>query len=578
VALSFPLGGSSDGDTIRRRPSRYGRPAEPNLRQSGSSNGLWIVAKAGADQPARRVDLPYCGREVGAGSGAATARRLVTIRARFVFIWLWERGMEVGQRGNQVLAVLLAELGWSPIQLAGLVNAVLGPGYVARSTASDWLNQNRLPREPLPTVVAHLISDALGRDVSVARLWSGRAQPAEFWVPADHGLQLPWTTAGTVEALDDWLRHTGGSIGMDRRIFMAVSGAALTAPAWGYVDHLGIRGISFAALADQGRNITVTPAMVDAVAAATAGIRNLSFGEGGTNDNLRFLHHHLLWVAKLLRQGRFTNSAVADRLLTEFAQLADLGAFMAHDAGQHGLSQRYFTSGLHAAHTAGDRTVGTVLLARESERRVIQGRLNDGVDLGRAARDAVELANAAYEVAKSTSAFVRAQAVSALANAQAAVGNAHGYHVAADQARNLLDTPGALDTRPHYLTWYGPNRLESGLAQDALTLAGVSSRDCRRLLEDADTALGRTATDPATTNPRAVFSAALLSRAHIAAGNLDRAVPAAQTALRRLPTVRSRRCTLILRRLEEDLAALSPARRPAAVRSLHDQLRAARAT
>ena len=68
-----------------------------------------------------------------------------------------------------------------------------------------------------------------------------------------------------MEVLDDWLRHTGGSIGLDRRSFLAVSGAALTAPAWGYVDHLaGPRGGSFAALADAGRGITVTPAMVDA--------------------------------------------------------------------------------------------------------------------------------------------------------------------------------------------------------------------------------------------------------------------------------------------------------------------------
>jgi len=486
--------------------------------------------------------------------------------------------MEVGQRGNEVLAALLAELGWSPNQLAGLVNAVLGPGFVARSTVSDWLNRNRLPREPLPTMVAHLISDALGREVSVARLWSGRARPAEFWVPADHGLQLPWTAAGTVELLDDWLRHAGGSIGMDRRIFMAVSGAALTAPAWAYVDHLGIRGSS-AALADEGRSITVSSAMVDAVAAATDSIRNLGDGEGGNDDNLRFLHHHLLGVAKLLRQARFTSGAVSNRLLTEFAQGAQLGAWMAHEAGQHGLSQRYFTSGLHAAHTAGDRTVATYLLANASQRQVIQGRLGDGIDLGRAARDAVELANAAYEVAQSTPAAVRALAEATLAKAQAAVGNAHGFHAAADQARILLDTPGALDTRPHYLTWFEPSILEATLAQGALTLAEVSSRDCRRLLEDADVILGRTATDPATTPRWAVFSAALLSRAHVAAaGDLDRAVPAAQIALRRLPSVRSRRCSLILRRLADDVTALPSARRPAAVRPLLDQLRAVHAS
>lgn len=485
--------------------------------------------------------------------------------------------MQVEKWGNEVLATLLAELGWSPSRLAEVVNGLLGPGYVARSTVSEWLHQDRVPRHPLPTVVAHLISDALDREVSVERLWSGRARRAEFWAPADSGLQVPWTAAGTVSVLDDWLRHAGGSIGLDRRTFLAVSGAALTAPAWGYVDNLVARNASFAALADARRSITVTPAMVDAVAATTAGIRNLGDGEGGHDDNLRFAHHHLTWVAMLLRQAQFTSGSVADRLLTEWAQLAQLAAWMANDAGQHGLSQRYFTSGLRSAHTAGDRSVGAYLLACMSQTAVHRGRLDDGVDLGCAARDAVELANAAHEAARSTPAVVRAVAASAFAQAQAAVGNARGFHSAADEARALLDTPGALDSLPPYLAWFWPANLESCLAQGALTLAAATSRDCRGLLDDAATVLGRTATDPAGTPRNAVFQSAWLSRAHVAAGDLDRAVPAGQAALRRLPTVRSRRCALLLQRLESDLAALPPGRRPAPVRSLHDQLRATHA-
>lgn len=486
--------------------------------------------------------------------------------------------MGVAQRGNSVLGALLGELAWSPSLLADAVNGLLGPGSVARSTVSDWLHHDRLPRDPLPrdplpTVVAHLISDTLNREVCFDELWSGRAQPAELWVPADAGMNLPWTPAGTVEVLDDWLRHTGGSIGMDRRIFLAVSGAALTAPAWEYVDRLGTRGGSFAALADDRRSIIVTSAMVDAVATTTAGIRNLGNTEGGHKDNLRFVHHHLTWVAKLLRQARFSSSAVADRLLAEWAQLAQLAAWMADDAGQHGLSQRYFTSGLHAAQTVGDRSVGAYLLACMSQTAVHRGRLGDGIDPGRAARDAVELANAAHEAAKSTPAVVRAVAASAFAQAQAAVGNARGFHSSADEARTLLDTPGALDNLPPYLAWFWPANLDSCLAQGALTLAGVTSRDCRALLDGADAVLGRTATDLAGTPRNAVFHVAWLSRAHVAAGDLDRAVSAGLAALRRLPTVRSRRCALVLRRLEADLAALPPTHRPASVRSLQDQLR-----
>ncbi|MGH3568395.1 MAG: hypothetical protein ACRDRH_20675 [Pseudonocardia sp.] len=486
--------------------------------------------------------------------------------------------MSTDQRGNVVLGKLLTELGWSPSRLVLAVNGVLGPGYVGRSTVSEWLHHDRLPRHPLPTVVAHLISDTLDRDVSIDELWSGRAQPTELWVPADTGLHLPWTAAGTVEMLDDWLRNTGGSIRVDRRSFLTISGAALTAPAWGYVDHLaGTRGGSLAMLADAGRGITVTPAMVDVVAATTAGLRNLGNADGGHEDNLRFVHHHLTWVAKLLRRSRFTTAAVADRLLAEWAQLAQHAAWMAHDAGRHGLAQRYFTSGLHAAHTAGDRSVGAYLLAVTSQTAVHRGRLNDGIDQARAARDAVELANAAHEAARPTPAVVRAIAASAFAQAQAAVGNARGFHTAADEARTLLDTPGALDNLPPYLAWFWPGNLEQCLAQGALTLAAVTSRDCRGLLDSADAALSRTAADEAGTPRHTLFQVGMLSRAHVAADDLDRAVPAGLTALRQLPTVRSRRCALILHRLEADLAALPPTRRPTAIRSLHDQLRATHA-
>lgn len=164
--------------------------------------------------------------------------------------------MGADQQGNAVLGALLGELAWSPSLLAEAVNGVLGPGSVARSTVSDWLHHDRLPRGPLHTVVAHLISDTLGREVSLDELWSVRATPAELWAPVDAGMNLPWTPAGTVQVLDDWLGHTGGTIGMDRRFFLAVSGATLTAPAWVYVDQLATRGGSFAALVDAGRTMT----------------------------------------------------------------------------------------------------------------------------------------------------------------------------------------------------------------------------------------------------------------------------------------------------------------------------------
>ncbi|MGH3630612.1 MAG: hypothetical protein ACRDRL_24630 [Sciscionella sp.] len=96
------------------------------------------------------------------------------------------------------------------------------------------------------------------------------------------------------------------------------------------------------------------------MAAATDGIRNLGDAEGGHEDNLRFVHHHLTYVAKLLRQARFSSAAVANRLLAEWGQLCQEAGWLAHDAG-------------------------------------------------RAVRDAVELANAAYETARATPIAMRAR-------------------------------------------------------------------------------------------------------------------------------------------------------------------------
>jgi hypothetical protein len=59
---------------------------------------------------------------------------------------------------------------------------------------------------------------------------------------------------------------------------------------------------------------------------------------------------------------------------------------------------------------------------------------------------------------------VRALAAGRFALAQAAAGNARGFHAAADEVHALLDTPGALDTCPLYLTWFGPGAVESELA------------------------------------------------------------------------------------------------------------------
>ncbi|MGH3930447.1 MAG: hypothetical protein ACRDTF_10775 [Pseudonocardiaceae bacterium] len=64
---------------------------------------------------------------------------------------------------------------------------------MARSTVSDWLNLDRLSGDQLSTVVAHLISDTLDREVCFDELWSGRASPPSCGCPPTPG----WTAVDT---------------------------------------------------------------------------------------------------------------------------------------------------------------------------------------------------------------------------------------------------------------------------------------------------------------------------------------------------------------------------------------------
>lgn len=86
--------------------------------------------------------------------------------------------------GNTVLAALLTELDWTPRMLTRQINRLFGPGTVADTAAYHWRDTARVPRPPLPALVAWVLSRNLGRSVTVAELWNGRAPDSPVVVPA----------------------------------------------------------------------------------------------------------------------------------------------------------------------------------------------------------------------------------------------------------------------------------------------------------------------------------------------------------------------------------------------------------
>ncbi|MGQ0778206.1 MAG: hypothetical protein ACT4NY_27990, partial [Pseudonocardiales bacterium] len=129
---------------------------------------------------------------------------------------------------NETLGELLACLSWSGERLGREICRVLGTGAVHSTAPYKWLKGHRPRREEVRQVAAFVLSEASSRLITVSQLWPGCVAHESFLVSATAGLGVPWTLAGTLVVAQDWL--LGGL--MDRRVFLAVSGSALTDLAW----------------------------------------------------------------------------------------------------------------------------------------------------------------------------------------------------------------------------------------------------------------------------------------------------------------------------------------------------------
>ncbi|MGQ0779315.1 MAG: hypothetical protein ACT4NY_33690, partial [Pseudonocardiales bacterium] len=129
---------------------------------------------------------------------------------------------------NETLSELLARVSWSGERLAREICRMLGTDAVHPTAPYKWLKGNRPRREDVRQATAFVLSHASGRLITVSELWPGCAAHESLLVPAVAGMGVPWTLAGTLTVAHDWL--LGGL--MDRRVFMAVSGSALTDLAW----------------------------------------------------------------------------------------------------------------------------------------------------------------------------------------------------------------------------------------------------------------------------------------------------------------------------------------------------------
>jgi hypothetical protein len=443
-------------------------------------------------------------------------------------------------RTNHALAAHLVEAGLTPRTLAREMNRLFGSRTLAETAPYHWRDAGGVPRAPVPALTAYVISRRLGRVVTVTDLWPGRAGTADatLVLPASAGMEGPWTLASTMLVAEDWL--LGGLV--DRRMFLSVSGAALA------------QAVSVYLASQVPGNASVPPAapvddpLVDQIEASVPRLQELDDERGGA-AGLSYVGAQVRAVLLVLRDGGHTDTTTR-RLLVALADLAQLAGWKSLDAAQPGLAQRYFFTGLRAAHDAGYRAMEAHILADLSFQSASLGDTAEGVALGEAAQ----------RTAERSAAGVRASVMSRLAYAYAAAGRVD------DSERAWLGSRDQLAVRhperdPDWMYYLTPNHLDCQ-AGYALILAGRqtvasgSATDGRALLRKGEALLrtGAYARRPDVPyQRRALYEGAWLALGYTAHGKLDDACAVTRMALPRLDRVRSPRSTALLQTLAAEL-------------------------
>jgi DNA-binding XRE family transcriptional regulator len=260
----------------------------------------------------------------------------------------------------------------------------------------------------------------------------------------------PWSHRGTVEAAV--MLSSGGSR-VKRRVFLSLTGTALTAPAHQWLVHEPEPLVSGLA----GRRVSA--GLADRLPAMIAELRTMDDVAGG-GSVLSLAQHEFAWVAGLLDQASYHEST-GRKLFAALAELGQLVSWGAYDAGQPGLAQRYNVAALRAAHSAADRPLGAHILGSMAKQAAHQGR----------AAEAVTLVETALVGARGlASPRLHAELRIRQAYALAASRDAAGCTAAIAKARGHIEQLGA-DNDPRWLYWVIPAWIivEAG---DSLLLLG----------------------------------------------------------------------------------------------------------
>ncbi len=224
----------------------------------------------------------------------------------------------------------------------------MGDGYVSRSAAVRW-GAGATPTRPLPDVIAGVLTQATGRLIRPDTLWPGVRQGSQY-VASVEGFEGDWSASDAVALL----AKLGNEHSAHRRLF-AVGGPTLLelAGAW--------QQSSAGSRSARRSGERVTASVVDFLEEEVARLRRLDDGQSGVFV-LKAAQHGITMTTELLDQHTYGGN-IGNRLLAVAGELSQLAGWISFDLGSHAEAQRYYLLGLRAAHAAGDRRLGALVLS-----------------------------------------------------------------------------------------------------------------------------------------------------------------------------------------------------------------------
>ncbi|MCA2219126.1 hypothetical protein LDL48_40725 [Wangella sp. NEAU-J3] len=417
---------------------------------------------------------------------------------------------------------------------------------IHEKTPYRWISRGEVPHGEVSDLVVQVVAGALGMDVTYERVWGRPRSQGQSPLRADYGSDLPWDGTGLLSLLGEPMPT--------RRTVLAVAGAAITGPAWAALDPPAstLRSVT----GEAGR---VTPPLLAMIDGIVAQAQQLDDQQGGAARG--YVADQFGTLARLVRRGSY-DAPAGRRLAAALAQLAQTSGFMAFDAADDGHAQRWYLTGLRAAHAGNDPALTASILALMS---------NQAADRGHPL-DALQLASAAQRAARHSPPVVRSLVATRSSLAYAAAGDLTGFSHMRERTRELLNQP-AGEVGPSWAGYIDQVELDAITGRGLVMLAEHLPGQRHNLLREATHLLQTRAHTPMDATPQrsALRHGAWLSLAHLSAGDLDRADDAARVALARLPEVNSARSVALLHRVEAQVGPV--ARRSAVARRLLCDLR-----